>query len=85
LKFFTHKSLTCLDFEDNTIRLKNELEQETLEFEKQTYQDKQEEIFKAQFYNFYDSIVKNKLPAVSIEDGLQAIYITKEIIAKLVH
>ena len=44
-----------------------------------------EEIFEAQLNNFHESIVKNTLPAVSIEDGLQAIYITKEIIAKLVH
>ena len=45
--------------------------------------DKQEEIFKAQYLNFYESVINNSTPAVSIEDGLQAIYTTKEIIAKL--
>lgn len=85
LKLFNNKSLTCLDFEANKIHLKNEFELETLEFEKQSAQTKQEEIFEAQLNNFYESIVKNILPAVSIEDGLQAFYITKEIIAKLVH
>ena len=85
LKLFNNKSLTCLDFEENKIHLKNEFEQETLEFEKQSAQTKQEEIFEAQLNNFHESIVKNTLPAVSIEDGLQAFYITKEIIAKLVH
>jgi hypothetical protein len=85
LKLFNNKSLTYLDFEENKIHLKNELEEETLYFEKQSTQTKQEEIFEAQLNNFYESIVKNTLPAVSIEDGLQAFYITKEIIAKLVH
>jgi hypothetical protein len=84
LKLFNNKSLTCLDFESNKIHIKNEFEQETLEFEKQLAQTKQEEIFEAQLNNFHESIVKNTLPAVSIEDGLQAFYITKEIIAKLV-
>ncbi len=85
LKLFNNKSLICLDFNENKIHLKNESEQETLKFEQLSAQTKQEEIFKAQLNNFYDSITKNTLPAVSIEDGLQAIYITKEIIAKLVH
>lgn len=85
LKLFNNKSLICLDFNENKIHLNNELEQETLKFEQLTAQTKQEEIFKAQLNNFYESITKNTLPAVSIEDGLQAIYITKEIIAKLVH
>ncbi len=85
LKLFNNKSLICLDFNENKIHLKNESEQETLKFEQLTAHTKQEEIFKAQLNNFYDSITKNTLPAVSIEDGLQAIYITKEIIAKLVH
>jgi hypothetical protein len=77
--------LTCLDFNENKIHLFNEEEQETLKFEQLSTQKKQEEIFQAQLNNFYESITKNTLPAVSIEDGLQAIYITKEIIAKLVH
>jgi predicted dehydrogenase len=85
LKLFNNKSLICLDFNENKIHLNNELEQETLKFEQLTAQTKQEEIFKAQLNNFYESITKNTLPAVSIEDGLQAIYITKEIIAKLVY
>jgi hypothetical protein len=85
LKLFNNKSLICLDFNENKIHLKNELEQETLKFEQLSAQTKQEEIFNAQLNNFHESITKNTLPAVSIEDGLQAIYITKEIIAKLVH
>ncbi len=85
LKLFKNKSLTCLDFNENKIHLCNEEEQETLKFEQLSAQKKQEEIFQAQLNNFYESITKNTLPAVSIEDGLQAIYITKEIIAKLVH
>ena len=85
LKLFNNKSLICLDFNKNKIHLNNELEHETLKFEQLTAQTKQEEIFKAQLNNFYESITKNTLPAVSIEDGLQAIYITKEIIAKLVY
>jgi predicted dehydrogenase len=85
LKLFNNKSLICLDFNENKIHLNNELEHETLKFEQLTAQTKQEEIFKAQLNNFYESITKNTLPAVSIEDGLQAIYITKEIIAKLVY
>jgi len=85
LKLFNNKSLTCLDFEENVIHLKDNTEQETLKFEKQNAQSKHDEIFSAQLNNFYESIISNTLPAVSIEDGLQAIYITKEIIAKLVH
>lgn len=84
LKLFTNKSLSCLDFEENKIHLNNKNEKETLVFEKQSPQEKQEEIFRAQITNFYESIKANCQPAVSIEDGLQAIYITKEIIAKLV-
>ena len=84
LKLFNNKSLTCLDFEENKIHLTNQREVDTLLFEKQTFQTKQKEIFEAQLYNFYDSISENSVPAVSIEDGLQAIFITKEIIAKLV-
>ena len=85
LKLFKNKSLTCLDFSENKIQIIHEEEQETLEFEQLTTRKKQEEIFQAQLQNFYESITKNTLPAVSIEDGLQAIYSTKEIIAKLVH
>jgi predicted dehydrogenase len=84
LKFFNNKSLTCLDFEENKIHLNNQSEKETLTFEKQTVQAKNEEIFKAQLLNFHHSILNNQYPSVTIEDGLQAIYITKEIIAKLV-
>lgn len=85
LKLFKNKSLTCLDFATNKIQLINEEDKETLEFEQLTTQKKQKDIFQAQLHNFHESIIKNSLPAVSIEDGLQAIYITKEIIAKLVH
>lgn len=84
LKFFTNKSLTCLDFEENKIHLANTEEKETLVFEKQRLQKKNDEIFIAQFFNFYESSKNNTQPAVSIEDGLQAIYISKEIITKLV-
>lgn len=83
LKLFNNKSLSCLDFEENEIHLINQKEVETLLFEKLTFQNKQKEIFEAQLLNFYESITNNSLPAVSIEDGLQAIYTTKEIIAKL--
>lgn len=84
LKLFNNKSLTCLDFEENKIHLSNHEEKETLVFEKQSTHCKNEEIFRAQLENFHESILGNTQPAVCIEDGLQAIYITKEIIAKLI-
>ncbi len=84
LKLFNNKSLTCLDFEENKIHLNHLLEKETLVFEKLSVKEKQVEIFESQLSNFHESIKLNTPPFVSIEDGLQAIYITKEIIAKLV-
>jgi hypothetical protein len=83
LKLFNYKSLICLDFIENKIHLTNQHEKETLIFKQQSILDKKEEIFKAQYLNFYESVINNSTPAVSIEDGLQAIYTTKEIIAKL--
>ncbi len=84
LKLFNNKSLICLDFEENKINLTNPKEKETLTFEKLSIQSKKEEIFKAQLLNFFESITNNCAPAVTIEDGLLAIYTSKEIIAKLV-
>lgn len=82
IKLYHQKNLISIDFISNEIQYIEERKSNTVNIDKEGIQRKNQDIFQAQLQNFHHSIITNATPFVTIEDGLQAIYITKDIISK---